>query len=217
MAESKFEAGDHLWKKGGRFGGKLYDHHLIYKEALENGKHVIIECSFRAYRVVQKVLTDSQLQSYYIYERPDDPAACLMRAEAKLGERYNLLTNNCETFGNYCVRGSGESRQVRIGIGHFALMVSTCLGAATAISVGLVTTHTVTIIVKVPATGCCGLWGKLGFTTHQVSTQTYTSTDPLGVAAASGSACCGLSWCGFTAMFRRDPRKRTSKRFPNGI
>ncbi|WP_081070058.1 efflux transporter outer membrane subunit [Burkholderia cepacia] len=41
------------------------------------------------------------------------------RARSRLGEdRYQLLTNNCEHFCTWCVRGVGHSEQVRRGLMH---------------------------------------------------------------------------------------------------
>lgn len=40
--------------------------------------------------------------------------AAVDRAKSRLGEdRYRLLTNNCEHFCTWCVRGAGRSEQVR--------------------------------------------------------------------------------------------------------
>eukprot|EP00931_Biecheleriopsis_adriatica_P057071 TRINITY_DN33846_c0_g1_i1.p1 TRINITY_DN33846_c0_g1~~TRINITY_DN33846_c0_g1_i1.p1 ORF type:complete len:170 (+),score=25.51 TRINITY_DN33846_c0_g1_i1:3-512(+) len=100
MVHPRFKPGDHLWKKGGRLGGKLYDHHLIYKGDGSCGFHVVIENSFRAGGVVQKTLPDEKLSSFVLYERPADAEVCLARAEAALGESYSLLFFNCETFAN---------------------------------------------------------------------------------------------------------------------
>jgi hypothetical protein len=41
------------------------------------------------------------------------PDVVLQRAESRLGEqRYNLLTNNCEHFANWCKTGRNESQQL---------------------------------------------------------------------------------------------------------
>eukprot|EP00930_Biecheleria_cincta_P007616 TRINITY_DN108854_c0_g1_i1.p1 TRINITY_DN108854_c0_g1~~TRINITY_DN108854_c0_g1_i1.p1 ORF type:complete len:204 (+),score=25.66 TRINITY_DN108854_c0_g1_i1:47-658(+) len=195
-----FQPGDHLWKPGGRCRGKLYDHHLIYIGALEDGTHSIIENSFRAGRVVQKALAESQFHNFVLYERPKDPEATLVRAREALGERYRLLWNNCGTFANRCARGgAGSSRQVRRATGHAALATATIAGAVTAVAVGLVTTHTVH--VTVPAKG---LWRWLGYTVTK--TKTVQETHPLGVAAASGAGCTACLW-GCFAAFRKDPLK----------
>ncbi|CAE7370531.1 unnamed protein product [Symbiodinium natans] len=198
-----FQPGDHLWKKGGRFSGKLYDHHVIYKAKDANG-HVIIENSFRAGGVVQKILSDAKLQPYELYERPCDAESCLARAEAALSERrkYSLLFYNCETFANDCLHGSGGSFQVRRATGHVALLSSVSSAAATSAAVGLVTTRHV--VVHIPEKGMFGLWALLGFTRPEV--KTVLVSHPLGIAAASGAACGCCIWSCF-AIFGRDPRK----------
>ena len=203
-----FEPGDHLWKKGGRFGGKLYDHHLIYKQQCEDG-HLIIENSFRAQGVVEKCLSDNQLRRYMLYERPSNSAACLAKAEAAARERrsYSLLRYNCETFANECARGDGGSMQVRRATGHVALLSTAVSSAVTAMTVGLVTPERVT--VHVPAKGCFGLWAWLGYT-HPV-VKTMTVTHPVGIAAAAGATCGCCVWGAFAAL-GRDVRKKPSER-----
>lgn len=204
-----FRPGDHLWKSGGRLGGLLYDHHLIYAGACEDSCHCIIENSFRSGRVVEKVVSADRLRSFALYERPADPARCLHEAKAAVGERYSLLRNNCETFANRCVRGQGGSRQVRIATGHIALAAATLSGAATAMGVGLVATYTV--IWTVPTKGAFGLWKFLGYTT--VKTAHVRATHPLGFAAASGASCSACLWCCFSACYSLDPLKaRRSRR-----
>eukprot|EP00931_Biecheleriopsis_adriatica_P057072 TRINITY_DN33846_c0_g1_i2.p1 TRINITY_DN33846_c0_g1~~TRINITY_DN33846_c0_g1_i2.p1 ORF type:complete len:216 (+),score=35.91 TRINITY_DN33846_c0_g1_i2:3-650(+) len=203
MVHPRFKPGDHLWKKGGRLGGKLYDHHLIYKGDGSCGFHVVIENSFRAGGVVQKTLPDEKLSSFVLYERPADAEVCLARAEAALGESYSLLFFNCETFANQCVRGVGRSRQVHRATGHLALSIATAGGAATTLSVGLVTTQTVP--VSVPADG---FWGRLGFKSTVL--KTVVTTHPLGIAAAAGAGCSCCLW-GCFAAFGSDPRKKTCR------
>ena len=200
----QFEPGDHLWKKGGRMGGKLYDHHLIYKEHADG--HVIIENSFRAGGVVQKTLAEDQLQKYSLYERPLEAAECLARAEAALaqGHRYNLLWYNCETFANECVRGGGGSMQVRRVSGHVALLSSVASAGMTATTIGLTAPKTVT--ATIPARGCGGVWAWLGYT--QKVTKTKMVISSAGVATTAGALCGCLVWCSF-AICGRDKRKRS--------
>ena len=201
-----FRPGDHLWKKGGRFSGKLYDHHVIYI-AREAARHVIVENSFRAGGVVQKTLSDAQLRPYELYERPSesDVESCLSRANEALaqGRKYSLVFYNCETFANECLHGRGASFQVRRATGHVALLTSVSSAAATSAAVGLVTTKRV--VVTVPEKGMFGAWAWLGFTRPEV--KTVVVSHPLGIAAASGAACGCCIWSCF-AMFWRDPRKR---------
>ena len=198
-----FEPGDHLWKKGGRLRGKLYDHHLIYQRQQDDG-HLIIENSFRAGGVVQKCLTDEQLGRYILYERPADPVECLAKAHTALEERrpYRLLRYNCETFANDCVRGAGGSLQVRRGCGHVGLLSSVCSAGATSLAVGLESPQQITFTV--PAKGCGGLWAWLGCTSTTV--KTVYVWHPAGVAAASGAACGCCVWCIFALL--GDARKR---------
>ena len=200
--------GDHLWKKGGRFSGKLYDHHVIYKARDVDG-HVIIENSFRAGGVVQKTLSDTQLRHYELYERPCDAESCLSRAEAAVteGRKYSLVFYNCETFANDCLHGHGGSHQVRRATTHVALLTSVSGAAATSAAVGLVTTKH--IVVTVPEKGMYGLWAYLGFT--QPAVKTIIVSHPLGIATASGAACGCCIWACF-AVFVRDPRKRRRRR-----
>merc|ERR1719162_1907069 len=150
MAADRFLPGDHLWKNGGRLGGFIYDHHLIYKEPNQDGTHSIIENSFRRGRVVEKCISDQRLLTLELYERPEDPGVCLQRAEAALGKKYYLLNNNCETFANACVRGDfgASSRQIRVATGHMALAGATCCGLGIVGCVGLAHTHTV--VTSVP-------------------------------------------------------------------
>ena len=206
-----FEPGDHLWKKGGRFGGKLYDHHLIYKQRRDTG-HLIIENSFRAGGVVEKCLSDEQLGRYILYERPLDPAGSLAKAETALAEqrKYSLIFYNCETFANECARGDGGSLQVRRATGHVTLLSSAGAAALTSVAVGLETPQKLTKFV--PATGCFGLWAWLGYT-HPVVKTVYHA-HPIGVAAASGAACGCCVWCLF-AVLGRDARKRRTERPEN--
>lgn len=189
---------------GGRFGGKLYDHHLIYKQRCVNG-HLIIENSFRARGVVEKCLSDAQLRPYNLYERPLNGAACVAKAEAALAEKrgYRLLCYNCETFANDCVRGSGGSMQVRRATGHIALLSAASSSALTSAAVGLVTTKKITECKSDP--GCFGLWKWMGYT-HPV-VKTVAVHHPLGVAAAAGAACGCFVWTAFAA-FGRDAKKR---------
>lgn len=202
MLGVQFQPGDHLWKSGGRLGGWLYDHHLIYKGEDKDG-HAIIENSFRRGCVVAKVLSEERLHTFVLYERPADPEGCLQRAERALGERYHLLKNNCETFANRCVRGEGASRQVRVVTGHVALAAATLGGVATAAGVGVVTTHLVT--VWVPTKGAFGFWAAMGYMT--ATTHLVRETHPIGVAAASGAGCFGCLWCCFAACCSGDPQK----------
>lgn len=202
-----FEPGDHLWKMGGRFRGKLYDHHLIYKQRCADG-HLIIEKSFRARGVVEKCLSDNQLSVYQLYERPADSAACLAKAEAALVEKrgYSLLWYNCETFANDCTRGNGGSMQVRRATGHVALLSTAASSAVTSATVGLVTSTHKT--VHVSDQGCFGLWKWLGYT-HPV-VKTVVVHHPAGIAAAAGAACGCCVWTVFAA-FGRDAKKRRSR------
>lgn len=204
-----FQPGDHLWKMGGRFGGKLYDHHLIYKQRCANG-HVIIENSFRARGVVEKCLSDDQLRPYNLYERPLNGAACVAKAEAALAEKrgYRLLCYNCETFANDCVRGSGGSMQVRRATGHIALLSAASSSALTSAAVGLVTTKKITECKSDP--GCFGLWKWMGYT-HPV-VKTVAVHHPLGVAAAAGAACGCFVWTAFAAFGRDSKKRRRSPR-----
>nr|WP_315468608.1 lecithin retinol acyltransferase family protein [uncultured Undibacterium sp.] len=46
-------------------------------------------------------------------ERKYDPAESIVRAFSKLGEaKYNLASNNCEHFVNWCIHGRRTSKQV---------------------------------------------------------------------------------------------------------
>lgn len=205
---STFEPGDHLWKRGGRCGGRLYDHHLIYVRGLEHGGHAIIENSFRAGRIVEKVIEESALKAFSIYERPDEPLICLARAKEDVGKRYNLCWNNCETFANRCVHGSGKSRQVRMACCNTVLCAGTSGGGATAASVGFVTHYERHYTVTMPSKAYHGLAAWLGYTKKKTVVIAVSQTHPVGIAAASGAACaCGI-WTCLTLFFRRDPRKK---------
>jgi hypothetical protein len=207
-ADVKFLPGDHLWKSGGKFGGVLYDHHLIYEAALGDGKHSIIENSFRAGRVLKKTITDDRLRTFSLYERPTESVACLAKAKAAIGAKYHLLWHNCEHFANDCARGRSGSRQIRRASGHVALAVATASGAAVAVSVGLVTNHVV--IVPVVAKGWKGLfWQTLGY--QKVKTVIYQTWNRLGLEASGGAGTASCLWCCFT-MFRRDPNKKRQPR-----
>eukprot|EP00971_Amphidinium_carterae_P176390 3497371-Amphidinium_carterae.2 len=78
----EFCPGDHLWKPGGRVGGTLYDHHLIFVGPAGHDNFDVVEASFRRGRVVAKTLPVERLQRFKLYERPSDPEACLQRALA---------------------------------------------------------------------------------------------------------------------------------------
>ncbi|RQR30172.1 efflux transporter outer membrane subunit [Burkholderia sp. Bp9142] len=54
------------------------------------------------------------------------------RARSRLGEdRYRLLTNNCEHFCTWCVRGVGRSEQVRRGLRNPWMGITTLFALAT--------------------------------------------------------------------------------------
>lgn len=206
-APPPFQPGDHLWKSGGRFGGRFYDHHLIYAGPMKEGGHRIIENSFKAGRVVEKVITADRLRHFVLYARPEAPAACLGQAESALGERYNLLWNNCETFANRCARSGVGSRQVRRATGHLALATAFSCGLATALTTGCVATHSYTVIVVVPATGHFSQLWHWAFGPQTVTqVNVYKSANPAGVAAASGATCAAGIWSCFA--LRSDHRKR---------
>jgi hypothetical protein len=206
VPDIEFLPGDHLWKSSSRFWGTLYDHHLIYAERVEGG-HKIIENSGRAGQVQEKILSDDQLAQYALYERPVDAGKCLSLARSSVGERYSLLTNNCEAFANRCVDGLPRgSRQVRMASGHLALLSTAICSGTTAMSVGLVTTEAVK--VAVPSKSFFGLAGDIGYTINK--TILVTQPHPLGIAAASGASCACCFWGCFAAFFK-DPRKNLGR------
>lgn len=90
----------------------VYEHHGIdcgdgtvihYRKGDEA---VISRTSYASFAKGNPVFTKRYTASYI-------PDVVLERAESRLGERqYNLLTNNCEHFANWCKTGRNESQQV---------------------------------------------------------------------------------------------------------
>jgi hypothetical protein len=95
---------------------RAYFHHGIY---LGNGRMIHYAGWSRGTRgLVEEVSLDqfNRGQAYCIGRMPPDRCAgedIVRRARSRLGERrYNLLTNNCEHFCNWCQLGECRSEQV---------------------------------------------------------------------------------------------------------
>jgi hypothetical protein len=94
-----------------------YTHHGIY---VGRGKVVQYAGLTRGLRrgPVEEVVLTQFAQGYPIWVRREEPPrlngdVVVHRARSRLGEdRYHLLTNNCEHFCEWCVRGEHRSYQV---------------------------------------------------------------------------------------------------------
>lgn len=95
-----------------------YEHHGVY---VGNGKVVHYAGFCRRWRpdpVEEVTLFGFSLgHTIRILEHPSctySPQEIVDRARSRLGERrYRLLTNNCEHFSNWCVRGLSQSHQAQ--------------------------------------------------------------------------------------------------------
>ena len=114
-----------------------YFHHGIYV-----GGGRVVHYSARACSLIRRPLEDvsigafSQGRDIWVRARTPDSHATqeiIRRARSRLGEnRYRLLTNNCEHFCEWCVRGQHHSEQVET-----LLDVGKCLWRAPAHAVGV--------------------------------------------------------------------------------
>ncbi|MFB6349811.1 lecithin retinol acyltransferase family protein [Moraxella sp. ZJ142] len=112
------KTGDHLASE--RVQG-TYHHHGIY---IGNGKvihYAGFSDGFKADKVcqttIEKFSNGNGCEIIPHYSPKYDRETVVSRAQSRLGEdEYNLLTNNCEHFVNWCIYGKSESRQVKQAI-----------------------------------------------------------------------------------------------------
>lgn len=116
----KIKIGDHLV-----VDRKIYTHHGIYvgegkvihySGSPNNLKNAIVEQTtiedFAKMEIAGKSFTFDLVikdESYKKFSREE----VVKRAKKRIGEKeYNLVTNNCETFCNWCISGQNVSNQV---------------------------------------------------------------------------------------------------------
>ena len=105
MEHKKFKVGCHL--KAGRL---LYEHHGIYI-----GEGLVIHYAFDGITVdtVEKCARGEIMEEVPHFDSPYTGEEIRKRAFSRLGEdRYDLVSNNCEHFANWCCTGEAESEQV---------------------------------------------------------------------------------------------------------
>ncbi len=116
------------------------------------------------------------------------PSVVVQRAMNKLGEaEYQLDTDNCEHFANWCRTDRWESQQINGVAGNvLGTAAVTSLGGA----VGAIT---------VP-TAASGIWGILGMT---------TTAPLLGIGALPVAAICGVAFLGYKALTHDENHNRS--------
>jgi hypothetical protein len=96
---------------------RWYTHHAIY---VGRGRVVQYRGCSRGLRPgpVEEVAMEEFARGHPIWIRPEylsgsEQSEVVRRARLRLGEdRYDLLTNNCEHFCEWCIRGVSRSHQV---------------------------------------------------------------------------------------------------------
>jgi hypothetical protein len=90
----------------------VYEHHGI-----DCGDGTIIHYHKGDDAVITRTTMEAFARGTPVYTKQQPlafiPDIVIQRAESRLGERqYNLLTNNCEHFANWCKTGKNESQQL---------------------------------------------------------------------------------------------------------
>lgn len=107
-----FQPGDHIQRR--RFG---YDHHAIFVGWTSAPEAYVVhhpvgkkENPLRGQ--IRHEIRD--IGEYTLVQRPADPEGAVQRAFSRVGQAgYNVLTQNCEHFAEWCVSGQQRSLQVR--------------------------------------------------------------------------------------------------------
>lgn len=97
----------------------FYKHIGIVTDRWESGEQLVICCSNRRGKVVEERL--SEFLGGFLPELVDEPTTLtnseiLSRARAKLGQRYDLFTWNCEHFVSHALGRKPESPQLIFAI-----------------------------------------------------------------------------------------------------
>ena len=103
----RFKKGDHLVTNIDVFG--VTEHHGVY---VGDGK--VIHLTGKDATIVKTDLYGfSDGKEIRVKQHSKNPSMTLSRAYGKLGKKgYNLLTNNCEHFSNWCLTKTKKSEQV---------------------------------------------------------------------------------------------------------
>lgn len=127
MGKRKLKIGDHLVVN--RIG---YDHHGIYI-----GEEKVIHYSGSPSNLKNAIIEETSLDKFIEVTIAGETFPCktlikeekygkfsrkevVKRAKSRIGERqYNLITNNCETFCNWCITGQNKSNQVTNAVESF--------------------------------------------------------------------------------------------------
>ena len=141
--------GDHLalprWSKSDRGDSSMYSHHAILEAINYNEKTLQIihylrnapkKTSQKGKGLVVRGTLNFRDEEIFLVEHDgdicSDPDVVVERGKSKLGEtKYNLFTNNCEHFAQWCKTGCSRSEQIRVKVkvagkvaGQFALTVA---------------------------------------------------------------------------------------------
>jgi hypothetical protein len=136
--------GDHIckqmdWESAGTICA--YWHHGLYMGRFDSG-HMVIHYSGNAgpesTGKVEVVPIDEFGEWYEIHVVPHanpkyDREASISRASSRYKEnRYNLVSNNCEHFVNWCIEGESSSIQVEVAVGLVLEIGGVILGSLAA-------------------------------------------------------------------------------------
>ena len=129
---AKFSRGDHIVANIDIFG--VTEHHGLY---IGNGQ--VIHLSRESGGVIRSSI------AYFgdkirVKRQAPNPSEAIRRAESYLGQDgYNLFSNNCEQFVNYCIKGKKRSNQVSNvahGVAHVSARAGLLGGNAAKVATG---------------------------------------------------------------------------------
>lgn len=117
-----FSRGDHIVVNIDIFG--VTEHHGLY---IGNGK--VIHLSRESGGVTRSSISYfGDRDKIRVKRQAPNPSEAISRAESYLGQvGYNLFSNNCEQFVNYCIKGKKRSNQVS-NVAHGVAHVSARAG-----------------------------------------------------------------------------------------
>eukprot|EP00930_Biecheleria_cincta_P052203 TRINITY_DN37443_c0_g1_i1.p1 TRINITY_DN37443_c0_g1~~TRINITY_DN37443_c0_g1_i1.p1 ORF type:complete len:186 (-),score=18.79 TRINITY_DN37443_c0_g1_i1:375-932(-) len=128
---SGLQPGDHIQRR--RFG---YDHHAIFVGWVSAPEAYVVHHPVGKKQNPLRGQIRHEIRNvseYTLVQRPANPEEAVQRAFSRVGQAgYNVLTQNCEHFAEWCVSGQQRSLQVRgvlIGIPQGAA-VGALVGAA---------------------------------------------------------------------------------------
>ena len=133
------------------------DHHALVIQVVNNSQLCVIHNDGVA--VVEETETFHPGQLMVVEHNPDDCFSAdqaIRRARSKLGERWDLLWNNCEHFVNWAKTGIRDSSQVKKGA---ALGMA---GAASGVAAGAAIGSVVPVVGTVIGAGVGGVLGGVG-------------------------------------------------------